>query len=50
MAAFVALGALAWTTIGDERIRYATLLVLALFAMKTWLRRHDTMHSGQDEP
>jgi hypothetical protein len=47
MLAFVVLGALTWTTIADEKIRYGTLAILALFAMKTWLRRNDVMHVGR---
>ena len=39
MGAFVVLGALAWMTLGDERIRLMTLAVLAMFAVKTWVRR-----------
>jgi hypothetical protein len=38
------LGALAWKTITDEKLRLGTLLVLALFAVKTVLRRRDVMH------
>jgi hypothetical protein len=50
MVAFAVLGALTWTTIADEKIRYGTLAILALFAMKTWLRRNDTMQpNGSDE-
>ena len=50
MVAFAVLGTLAWTTIADENIRYGTLAILALFAVKTWLRRKDTMRaSGSDE-
>jgi hypothetical protein len=50
MVGFVVLGALTWSTIADEKIRYGTLAILALFAVKTWLRRNDTMHaSGSDE-
>jgi uncharacterized membrane protein YfcA len=50
MVAFVVLGVLTWTTISDEKIRYGTLAILALFAMKTWLRRRDTMPpDGGDE-
>ena len=48
LAAFVALGILAWTTITDQRIRLATLAILAMFAVKTWVRRKEFMHSGQD--
>jgi hypothetical protein len=44
MAAFVGLGVLAWTTLSDERIRLMTLGILALFAIKTWMRRNDVMH------
>jgi hypothetical protein len=49
MAAYIVLAALAWTTLGDQRIRLASLLVLALFAVKTWLRRRDVMHPGAGE-
>jgi hypothetical protein len=49
MAAYVVLAALSWTTIGDERIRLATLAVLALFAVKTWVRRKEVMHPDGDD-
>ena len=49
MGALVALGLLTWTTIEDFRIRLATLAILALFALKTWLRRHDTMHADHED-
>ena len=48
MGALVALGFLTWTTIEDERIRLATVAILALFALKTWLRRNDTMHGDHE--
>jgi hypothetical protein len=41
MAAFVAVGALAWTTLSDQRVRLMTLAILAMFAVKTWVRRKD---------
>jgi membrane protein implicated in regulation of membrane protease activity len=41
MGAFVALGILAWNTLSDERIRLATLAVLAMFALRTWMHRKD---------
>jgi hypothetical protein len=44
MAAFVGLGILSWTTLSDSRVRLATLAVLAMFALKTWVRRKDAMH------
>ena len=47
LAAFVFLGVLAWTTIGDPRVRLATLAILAMFALKTWVRRKDLLHPGK---
>jgi len=44
LVAYVVLGALTWTTIGDTRIRAGTLAILALFAFKSWVRRKDVMH------
>jgi hypothetical protein len=44
LVAYAALGVLTWKTITDEKLRLATLLVLALFAVKTVLRRKDVMH------
>jgi len=49
LAGYAVLGALTWTTISNEKIRMATLLVLGLFAVKTILRRKDVLHSdGED--
>ena len=54
LAAYVALGVLVWTTISDQRIRLATWAILAMFALKTWVRRKDAMHpdvrSDSDKP
>jgi hypothetical protein len=47
MAVYVVLGGLVWATIPDQRIRSATLAILALFAVKTWVRRKDVMHSDK---
>jgi len=44
LAAFVALGVLSWNTISDQRIRLVTLAILAMFALKTWVRRKDALH------
>jgi hypothetical protein len=44
LIAYAVLGALTWFTITDPRIRAGTLTVLALFAVKSWLRRNDVMH------
>jgi hypothetical protein len=50
LIAYAVLGVLTWTTIGDPRIRAGTLVVLALFAFKSWMRRSDVMHpdKGRD--
>ena len=45
--AFGVLGALTYATISDERIRMATFAILALFAVKTWLHRHDPRESDE---
>jgi len=49
MAAFVGLGILSWTTLSDSRVRLATLAVLAMFALKTWVRRKDVLHSDKSD-
>ena len=36
MGAYAVLAALAWTTLGDPKFRFATLAILAMFAIKTW--------------
>jgi len=48
-AVYVVLGILAWETLQDSRIRAVTLLILALFAVKTLLRRKDVIHPGDGE-
>jgi hypothetical protein len=42
------LGALAFTTLSDSRIRSLTLLILAMFAIKSWVRRKDVLHPDGD--
>jgi len=44
LAAYVVLGVLTWLTISDQRIRAFTLAILALFAVKSILRRKDVLH------
>ena len=47
LLAFVAYGAialLAFKTLDDPRVRGVTLAILAMFAVKTWVRRKDMMH------
>jgi hypothetical protein len=48
LIAYLVLGALAYTTLSDPRIRLLTLLILALFAIKSWVRRKDVMHRDGD--
>ena len=52
MICYVVLGVLTWSTITDPKIRGGTLLILALFAVKTLLRRKDappTDESGETD-
>jgi hypothetical protein len=44
LIAYLVLGALAYTTLSDPRIRAGTLLILGLFAFKSWVRRKDVLH------
>ena len=44
LIAYVALAVLALATLSDPRVRVVTLAVLAMFALKTWVRRKDVMH------
>ena len=44
IVAYVVLALLSWNTITDEKLRLATLAVLALFAVKTIVRRKDVLH------
>jgi hypothetical protein len=48
LIAYLVLGALAYTTLSDQRIRLLTLLILGLFAFKSWVRRKDVMHPDVD--
>ncbi len=48
LAAYVVLGVLAWTTLGDARMRLVTVAILAMFAVKTIVRRKDLMHPDGD--
>ena len=49
--AYLVLGALAYATLSDSRIRLLTLLILAMFALKSWVRRKDVIHpDGERDP
>ena len=49
LVAYAVLGVLTWRTITDEKLRLATFVVLALFAVKTILRRKDVMHRDEGD-
>jgi hypothetical protein len=50
LIAYLVLGVLAFATLSDPRIRAGTLLILGLFAVKSWVRRRDVMHAdGEGE-
>ena len=49
LIAYAVLGILAWLTISDVRIRAVPLGILVLFAVKSVLRRNETMHSDEPE-
>jgi hypothetical protein len=50
LIAYLVLGVLAFATLSDSRIRLLTLLILAMFAFKSWARRKDVMHpDGESE-
>jgi hypothetical protein len=48
MIAYAALAVLAFTTLSDRRLRAGTLLILGLFAFKSWMRRNEVMHPDGD--
>jgi hypothetical protein len=49
LIAYAVLGVLAWLTISDPRIRAVPLGILVLFAVKSVLRRNETMHPDKPE-
>ena len=48
LVAYLVLGGLAFATLSDQRIRLLTLLILAMFAFKSWVRRKDVIHPDGD--
>ena len=42
--AYAALAVLAVKTLDDPRVRGVTLAILAMFAVKTWVRRKEVLH------
>jgi uncharacterized protein YhhL (DUF1145 family) len=49
MVLFGVVALLAWTTLSNERVRGVTLLVLGLFAVRTWAHRRRQVRQQQEE-
>jgi hypothetical protein len=48
LIAYLVLGVLAFATLHDPRIRAGTLLIVGLFAFKTWMRRKEVVHQDRE--
>ena len=48
LLAYAAIAVLAFKTLDDPRVRGVTLVILAMFAVKTWVRRKEVMHPDGD--
>jgi len=48
MICYAVLGVLTWTTITDPKFRAGTLVILALFAVKSVMRRNEVLHPDKD--
>ena len=48
LVCYVVLGVLTWVTITDPKFRAGTLVILALFAVKSVLRRNEVLHPDKD--
>ena len=49
LIAYAAIGAVAWATLSDMKIRLGTLAILAMFAVKTWVRRKEVLHPDAED-
>ena len=49
LSAYALLALLVLATIDNKQLRMVSLAILALFAVKTIVRRNDVMHPGDDE-
>jgi len=50
LLAYAAIAVLAIKTLADARIRAVTLAILAMFAVKTWIRRKEMMGPDANNP
>ena len=48
-AVYVVLAALAWTTLSEPKFKYATVAVLAMFALRTWSWSRKQERDDRDE-
>jgi hypothetical protein len=49
LVAYVILGVLTWTTISNTKFRAGTLVILGLFAFKSWMRRNEVMRPDKGD-
>ena len=49
MGVYAVLAALAWTTLSDPKFRYATLAILAMFAVRTWSWSKKQEHERREQ-
>jgi hypothetical protein len=50
MAAYLLIGVLAWATLSDEKMRYITVAILAMFAVRTLVHRRGSEDAaGQND-
>ena len=47
LLAYAVIAVLAFKTLDDPRVRGVTLAILAMFAVKTWVRRKDVVHPDE---
>ncbi|MFZ0312022.1 MAG: hypothetical protein WAL85_04870 [Candidatus Korobacteraceae bacterium] len=48
-AVYAVLAALAWTTLSDPKFKFATLAILAMFAVRTWTWSKKQEREHRDE-
>jgi hypothetical protein len=50
MAAYLLIGVLEWATLSDEKMRYITVAILAMFAVRTLVHRRGSEDAaGQND-
>jgi hypothetical protein len=46
---YAVLAALAWTTLSDQKFKFATIAILAMFAVRTWTWSRKQQRDRGDE-